>query len=99
MTINKKTNGSTLTISVEGRLDTITAPELEAVIKDSVSDITDLVLDLNELEYISSAGLRVLLAGQRLMNAKKGTMTVTNCSENITEIFEITGFADILTIK
>jgi len=92
MTINKTLHGSTLELKLEGRLDTNTAPELE---KDGV---TDLILDLGELEYLSSAGLRVLLSTQKIMN-KQGSMVVKNVNETIMEIFEITGFSDILTIQ
>ncbi|MBR6872525.1 MAG: STAS domain-containing protein [Ruminococcus sp.] len=98
MEINEKRNGSTLTIAVEGRLDTVTAPELEKKIKESLDGVTELIFDLSTLEYVSSAGLRVLLSAQKQMN-KQGSMVVTGCSEDIMEIFEITGFSDILTIQ
>lgn len=98
MTIEKITNGSELTIKVGGRLDTVTAPELEKEIKDSVAGIETLVLDLVALEYISSAGLRVILTSQKIMN-KQGSMIVKNANETVTEIFEITGFCDVLTIE
>lgn len=98
MTINKTLNGSTLELKLEGRLDTNTAPELEKTIKDSLDGVTDLILDLGELEYLSSAGLRVLLSTQKIMN-KQGSMVVKNVNETIMEIFEITGFSDILTIQ
>ena len=96
--IDKKTNGSALEISLEGRLDTTTAPELEKELKDSLDGVTDLVLDFAKLEYISSAGLRVLLSAQKVMN-KQGEMKVTGVNETIMEIFEVTGFSDILTIE
>ena len=97
MTINKELNGDALTVCLVGRLDTVTAPELEASLKESVEDAKTLTLDLEKLEYMSSAGLRVLLSAQKQM-AKKGGMTVTNVNETIMEIFEVTGFSDILTI-
>lgn len=98
MNIKKEQNGTELSISLEGRLDTTTAPQLENDIKDSIADVTSLVMDLSKLEYISSAGLRVLLSAQKTMN-KQGTMVIKNVSEEVNEIFEITGFSDILTIK
>ena len=98
MTIKKEQNGSALLLSLEGRLDTTTAPELEAVFKTSLLDITALTLDFAELVYLSSAGLRVILAAQKQMN-NQGKMVVKNVSEAIMEIFEVTGFVDILTIE
>lgn len=98
MTIEKITNGAELTIKVSGRLDTTTSPQLEAELKDSVSDIRKLIFDFSDLEYLSSAGLRVLLSAQKVMN-KQGEMIVKNVNDNINEIFEITGFVDILTIE
>lgn len=98
LNINKTKEGSKLNITVEGRLDTTTAPELEAVIKDEINGVTELVIDLGKLEYISSAGLRVLLAAQKIM-MKQGQMVVTNPNDVIKEIFEVTGFSDILTIE
>ncbi len=98
MTLTKTTNGSKLTIAAEGRIDTTTAPELDQTIKESVDGADSLVLDLAEVSYISSAGLRVLLSAHKIMS-KKGGMTVTNASDDIMEIFEITGFSDILNIK
>ncbi|MBQ8967442.1 STAS domain-containing protein [Ruminococcus sp.] len=98
MTINKNKNADKLTISIEGRLDTSTAPDLEKEIKTSLEGITELTFDFSALEYISSAGLRVLLTAQKQMT-KQGSMTVTGSSDDILEIFEVTGFSDILTIK
>ena len=98
MTINKDLKGTELIISLEGRLDTITAPELEKELNASLSGIQALSFDFDKLEYISSAGLRVLLAAQKCMN-KQGTMVVKNVNETISEIFEVTGFNDILTIQ
>ena len=97
MTITKNLNGSELTIALAGRLDTTTAPALEAEIGSSLTGITELAFDFAQLEYISSAGLRVLLAAQKVMN-KQGKMTVRSVSSDIMEVFEITGFSDILTI-
>ncbi len=98
MTINKTKNGQALTLAVEGRLETITAPTLEAVIKSELDDVTDLTIDFSKLDYISSAGLRVLLTAQKIMN-RKGTMKLTGVNETVMEIFDITGFSDILTIE
>ena len=98
MTINKTKKGTELTIEVSGRLDTLTAPELDTVIKNELDSITKLILDFKELRYISSAGLRVLLSAQKTMN-EQGNMTVKNVNDIVMEVFEVTGFADILTIK
>ena len=98
MKISKEQNESTLVLALEGRLDTVTAPELESELKDSLDGVTALTLDFAGLEYISSAGLRVLLSTQKTM-AKKGEMKVTHVNETIMEIFEVTGFSDILTIE
>ena len=98
MIINKAINGTALTLLLEGRLDTATSPELEAVLKESLDGVTELVFDFGKLEYISSAGLRVLLAAQKRMNSQ-GTMKVEHVAEIIMEIFEVTGFTDILTIE
>ena len=98
MTIEKKQNGTELTITLAGRLDTTTAPQLEAELKTSLDGIETLVLDFAALDYLSSAGLRVLLAAQKVMN-KQGEMIVRNVNDTIAEIFEMTGFADILTIE
>lgn len=98
MTVTKSENGTELMIAIEGRVDTSTAPQLEKEIKDSIGSVTKLVFDFAKVEYISSAGLRVLLSAQKVMN-KQGEMIIANCSEGIMEIFEITGFTDILTIE
>ena len=98
MTITKTLNGTELTVALQGRLDTVTAPELEAALKDALEGVTALVIDLAELEYISSAGLRVLLSAQKIMN-KQGEMKVTHVNETVMEIFEVTGFSDILTVE
>ena len=97
MTISRNKDGASLTLAVEGRLDTITAPELEAVLKEELDGVGELTFDFSTLDYISSAGLRVLLSAQKRMNAQ-GSMKVTGVSEIIMEIFEVTGFCDILTI-
>lgn len=98
MTIDKKAEGGKLTITLEGRLDTTTAPQLEGELKHSISGVTELILDFAKLEYISSAGLRVLLAAQKVMN-KQGSMVIKNVNATIAEVFEITGFSDILTVE
>ena len=97
MTVDKKYQDEKLTVSISGRLDTTTSPELEAALKDSLDTVKELVMDLSDLEYISSAGLRVLLATQKVMN-KQGEMKVCGVNDVIMEIFEVTGFSDILTI-
>ena len=98
MTIEKKLNNGELTVSLEGRLDTLTAPSLEEELKANLDGVQNLVLDFQALEYISSAGLRVLLMAQKTMN-KQGSMVIRNVNETIAEVFEITGFADMLTIE
>ena len=97
MTISKNLEGEKLTILLEGRLDTTTSPALEAELKEALTGITELVFDFEKLEYISSAGLRILLANQKIMN-KQGSMVIKNVNEVIAEVFEVTGFADILTV-
>ena len=97
MTIVKNLNGTELNIAITGRLDTATAPQLEAELNQSLTGIEKLVLDFSALEYISSAGLRVLLQTQKTMN-KQGEMNIRNVNETINDIFEVTGFVDILTI-
>lgn len=98
MTINKTENGTEMTLALTGRLDTTTAPQLEAELKKSIGGKDSLAFDFNALEYISSAGLRVLLAAQKVMN-RQGKMIIRNVNETIMEVFEITGFSDILTIE
>ena len=98
MTIEKNLSGSALTLTLSGRLDTTTAPQLEAELKGNLDGVEHLVLDFAALDYLSSAGLRVLLAAQKLMN-KQGEMVVRNVNETIAEIFDVTGFCDILTIE
>ena len=97
MKINKKQNGTALEIALEGRLDTTTAPELEKELKD-LTGVNELTLDFAGLEYISSAGLRVLLSAHKAMS-RKGGMKVTHVNEIVNEVFEVTGFSDILTIE
>ena len=98
MTINKVTEGDKLTIKIEGRLDTSTAPELESVVNESIDDVTELTFDLEKMPYVSSAGLRVLLGAQKKMQTK-GKMVVINVQDSVTDIFEVTGFSDILNIQ
>ena len=98
MTIQKIQENNNLTIELEGRLDTITAPELEQELKGLLPGVEHLVIDLAATEYISSAGLRVLLSAQKTMN-RQGDMLVKGANEVIMEIFEVTGFVDILKIE
>lgn len=98
MEIIKKKIESELNVALVGRLDTTTAPQFEAELKQNIDGITRLVLDFEKLEYMSSAGLRVLLAAQKVMN-KQGEMVIKNVNDVIAEVFEVTGFADILTIE
>lgn len=98
MTIEKAVSGAEITLTLTGRLDTTTAPQLEAELKASLPGLTALVLDFGALDYLSSAGLRVLLGAQKAMN-KQGSMVVRNVNETIMEIFDVTGFCDILTIE
>jgi len=97
MKINKTTAGVSMTLELEGRLDSVTAPQLEAELKCSLDGITELALDFSALDYLSSAGLRVILAAQKVMD-KKGCMQIRNVNETIMNVFEITGFTDLLTI-
>lgn len=90
-------NSNELTVSLSGRLDTTTAPQLEAELKTSLTGVNSLIMDFAELEYISSAGLRVLLSAQKVMN-KQGIMVIRHANETILEVFEVTGFTDILTV-
>lgn len=98
MDIRRELTDERLCMAVSGRLDTTTAPELDAALKEALPGVKELVLDFTGLDYISSAGLRVLLATQKVMS-KQGSMTLTGVCEAVMEVFEITGFADILTIK
>lgn len=98
MNITKELNGDRLTIALEGRLDTMTSPELEKELQGCLADISELTLDLGKLDYISSAGLRVLLTAHKALLGRNG-MKVTNVNEIVMEVFEVTGFADILAIE
>ncbi|MGX8773977.1 MAG: STAS domain-containing protein [Bacillota bacterium] len=98
MTIDKDIQGNVMTLKIAGRLDTTTSPELEQVLVSSLDGIEDLRMDFTDLEYISSAGLRILLSAQKTMN-KQGTMSISGVNDTIMEIFGITGFSDILTIR
>ncbi len=98
LNITKQINGSSATVCLEGRLDTTTAPQLESELKSFIDSLTELVFDFEKLEYISSAGLRVLLSAQKTMS-KLGSMKLIHVSDEVNEIFEVTGFSDILTIE
>ena len=98
MNIQKSVSGTTLAVALEGRLDTTTSPKLEEDLRSSIEGVASLEFDLEKLEYISSAGLRVLLAMQKIMN-KQGRMLLRNVNESVMEVFEVTGFADILSIE
>ena len=98
LNINKKAENGNAEFALEGRLDTVTAPDLEKEIKSSLGGVTSLLLDFEKLDYISSAGLRVLLSAQKTMN-KQGLMKIIHANEAIMEIFDVTGFSDILTIE
>ena len=98
MTITKNLDGTKLTIALEGRLDTTTSPQLEAEMHPAIDDATELTFDLEKLAYISSAGLRVLLSAQKIMN-KQGSMIIKNVCPEIMDIFDVTGFVDILNIE
>ena len=98
MNIVKTQEGSKLTVALEGRLDTVTAPQLEAELRTSVTGTDELVFDLAGLDYVSSAGLRVLLSAQKVMN-RQGKMVIRNVKPEIMDIFEVTGFVDILDIE
>ena len=98
MKITKNVNGNIATIALEGRLDTTTAPELEKELKAVIESADALTLDFGSLDYISSAGLRVLLSAHKAMS-KKGGMKVVNVNELVREVFDVTGFSDILTIE
>ena len=98
MNIEQKKDGKALVLTLAGRLDTVTAPELEAVLKDALAGVEELTFDFEKLDYISSAGLRVLLSAQKTMN-RQGSMKVIHANEMIRVIFDVTGFADILTVE
>ena len=98
MTIVEERNNNVLTLKIEGRLDTNTAPTLEKTINENLDGVTELMLDMNQLTYVSSAGLRVLLSSQKKMN-KIGTMKLIGVCEEVMEVFEMTGFVDVLNIE
>ena len=98
LNITKEQEADHLKIALEGRLDTTTSPDLEKMLKESLDDVTELVLDFEKLEYISSAGLRVLLSAQKTMN-KQGEMKLVKVRDEVIEIFEVTGFLDFLTVE
>ena len=98
MNINKNLEGSKLTMAIEGRIDTTTSPQLETELRNSVDGVTELLFDFEKVDYISSAGLRVLLSAQKVMN-KQGEMTIVNVKPEIMDIFDVTGFVDILNIQ
>ncbi len=96
--VDKELQGDTLTVSLDGRLDTTTSPDFEAELKSNLDGVKNLVFDFEKLEYISSAGLRVMLSAQKIMN-KQGEMSIKNASDDVLEVFEITGFIDIINIQ
>ena len=98
MNLKRKTDGTAMTVTVAGRIDTATAPEFEQGVKPYLGNITELTLDFKEVNYVSSAGLRVLLSAQKTMS-RRGGMKLRNVNATILEIFDVTGFADILTIE
>ena len=99
MTINKTINGNQAVYAVSGRLETLTSPELEEALKADLDSITDLTLDFTQLDYISSAGLRVILFAQKKLSAAGGSLKILNPNEIVSEIFDVTGFSDILNIE
>ena len=98
MDIKKTKNDTTLTLAIQGRIDTTTAPQLEAELRSDIDGVTELYLDFTGVEYISSAGLRVRLSAQKLMS-RQGKMVLSHVNESVMEVFEVTGFSDILTIE
>ena len=98
MDIKKTKNDTTLTLAIQGRIDTTTAPQLEAELRSDIDGVTELYLDFTGVEYISSAGRRVLLSAQKLMS-RQGKMVLSHVNESVMEVFEVTGFSDILTIE
>jgi len=99
MTIQNQQEGTALTMAIEGRIDTQTAPDLQEAIENSIEGVTDLVLDFTGVGYISSAGLRVVLLAQNWMDAKNGTMIIRGAGKNIVSIFKVTGFDNFLTLE
>ena len=99
MTITKNLQGDKLTISLAGRLDTVTSPDLESELKTALDSAKELIMDFTKLEYISSAGLRVLLSAHKKMDGKGGKMKITNINEMVREVLEVTGFMNVLTVE
>lgn len=99
MQIDQEKQGQSLILRLEGRLETSTAPELQEIVENMPDDIEELQIDMEKLEYVSSAGLRVLLAASKKMKAKSGTMSIHHVNEEVMEVFEITGFKEILDIR
>lgn len=99
MTINNVQEGTTLTMAIEGRIDTQTAPDLEAAVKESIEGVTELILDFTEVVYISSAGLRTILSAENWMEDKGGSMVIRGAAKNIVDIFKVTGFDTFLTLE
>lgn len=99
MTVTTTIEDGKLTLEVEGRLDTTTAPELEKVLKDNLGELKELELNLEKTVYVSSAGLRVLLNSQKIMTEREGSLLVTNVSEDVMDVLQITGFTDIINIQ
>lgn len=99
MEIEKRTEGSTLLVRLDGRLDTMTSPRLEASLKEMSNDIDHIVFDFEKLDYISSAGLRVLLAAYKVIKAKKGDIKIIQVNDEVYNVFEITGFSDFFEIE
>lgn len=98
LTIEKNRQGAELTVALDGRLDTVSAPEFEAVVRNELAGVESLILEFKKLQYTSSAGLRVILLAQKAMN-KQGQMTLKNVADSVMEVFEMTGLADLLTIE
>ena len=99
MTINNQLDGTTLTMAIEGRIDTQTAPELEQAVNDSINGVTQLILDFSKVSYISSAGLRTILTAENWMGARNGSMVIRGAAKNIKDVFKVTGFDTFLTLE
>ena len=99
MTINNQLEGTTLTMAIEGRIDTQTAPELQKAVDASIGDVKDLILDFSKVLYVSSAGLRVILTAQNAMDQKNGSMVIRNAAKNIVDVFKVTGFDTFLNLE
>ena len=99
MTINNQLEGTTLTMAIEGRIDTQTAPELQKAVDASIGDVKDLILDFSKVLYVSSAGLRVILIAQNAMDQKSGSMVIRNAAKNIVDVFKVTGFDTFLNLE